>query len=176
MKISSQHTCGKVFGEPPAQVVALQDISLGVDDNEFVTLVGASGCGKSTLLRIIAGLEYHASGQVIANGRPVAGRERTAPWCSSSTRLFPWLTVYENIRFSRRLKADREELTSSDVKAASGRADAWSISSGSPASGALIRISSPAACSSAWRSRALCSGAADPADGRAVRRARRADP
>lgn len=123
VKISASKL-GKVFGEPPTQVVALQDVSLGVDDNELVTLVGASGCGKSTLLRIIGGLEYHTSGQVIANGRSVRGPGADRAMVFQQYSLFPWLTVYENIRFSRRLKVNREQLTSSDVEAASGRADA----------------------------------------------------
>ncbi len=115
---------GKIFGEPPADVVALKDIELAVDDNEFVTLVGASGCGKSTLLRIIGGLDYHTSGEVVANGHAVRGPGADRAMVFQQYSLFPWLDVYENIRFSRRLKAKRENLTSSDVEAASGRADA----------------------------------------------------
>jgi NitT/TauT family transport system ATP-binding protein len=114
----------KLFGEPPREVVALQEVSLGVDHNEFVTLVGASGCGKSTLLRIIGGLEYHTSGEVVANGRPVRGPGADRAMVFQQYSLFPWLNVYENIRFSRRLKVNREHLTSSEVEAASGRADA----------------------------------------------------
>jgi NitT/TauT family transport system ATP-binding protein len=115
---------GKIFGEPPAEVVALKDIDLAVDDNEFVTLVGASGCGKSTLLRIIGGLDYHTSGEVVANGQAVRGPGADRAMVFQQYSLFPWLDVYENIRFSRRLRAKRENLTSSDVEAASGRADA----------------------------------------------------
>jgi NitT/TauT family transport system ATP-binding protein len=123
MKISATKL-GKVFGEPPHEVVALKDVELGVDDNEFVTLVGASGCGKSTLLRIIGGLEHRTSGQIVANGRPVHGPGADRAMVFQQYSLFPWLNVYENIRFSRRLKANREQLTSSDVEAACGRADA----------------------------------------------------
>ena len=62
---------GKFFGAKSTNSVhALQDISLHVDDTEFVTLVGASGCGKSTLLRILAGLETHTSGQARRVRRP----------------------------------------------------------------------------------------------------------
>jgi NitT/TauT family transport system ATP-binding protein len=105
-------------------VVALKHVNLGVDDNEFVTLVGASGCGKSTLLRIIGGLEYHTSGQIVANGQPVRGPGADRAMVFQQYSLFPWLDVYENIRFSRRLRANREQLTSADVEAACGRADA----------------------------------------------------
>jgi NitT/TauT family transport system ATP-binding protein len=122
-EISIRHL-GKVFGEPPEEVVALKDIDLGVGLNEFVTLVGASGCGKSTLLRIVGGLEYHTGGEVVANGRPVRGAGADRAMVFQQYSLFPWLNVYENIRFSRRLRVNREDLTSSDVEAASGRADA----------------------------------------------------
>jgi NitT/TauT family transport system ATP-binding protein len=115
---------GKVFGEPPREVVALKEVSLAVDHTEFVTLVGASGCGKSTLLRIIGGLEYQTGGEIVANGRPVLGPGADRAMVFQQYSLFPWLNVYENVRFSRRLKVNREQLTSSDVEAASGRADA----------------------------------------------------
>jgi NitT/TauT family transport system ATP-binding protein len=120
----SVRNVGKVFGEPPREVVALKEVSLAVDHTEFVTLVGASGCGKSTLLRIIGGLEYQTGGEIVANGRPVLGPGADRAMVFQQYSLFPWLNVYENVRFSRRLKVNREQLTSSDVEAASGRADA----------------------------------------------------
>ena len=115
---------GKLFGEPPRQVEALKGIDLDVCDNEFVTLVGASGCGKSTLLRIIGGLEYHSSGEILANGKPVGGPGADRAMVFQHYSLYPWLNVNDNIRFSRRLCANRENLTSADVEVASGRADA----------------------------------------------------
>ncbi len=114
----------KVFGEGTGATVALQDIDLDIEEHSFVTLVGASGCGKSTLLRIIAGLEYHTGGEVIANGKPVTGPGADRAMVFQQYSLFPWLTVAENIRFSRKLKANRGEFTSAEVEAASGRADA----------------------------------------------------
>ncbi|MBI1397911.1 MAG: ATP-binding cassette domain-containing protein [Betaproteobacteria bacterium] len=114
---------GKIF-EGPRPVVALEDINLDVQDNEFVTLVGASGCGKSTLLRIIGGLEYHTSGEVIAGGRAISGPGSDRAMVFQHYSLYPWLNVIDNIRFSRRLRVNREDLTSADVERASGRADA----------------------------------------------------
>jgi NitT/TauT family transport system ATP-binding protein len=115
---------GKIFGEGPGQVEALKDIDLEVCDNEFVTLVGASGCGKSTLLRIIGGLEYHTSGEILSSGTPVAGPGADRAMVFQHYSLYPWLDVMENIRFSRRLQVNRSELTSADVEVASGRAEA----------------------------------------------------
>jgi NitT/TauT family transport system ATP-binding protein len=115
----------KYFGAvSPNSVPALQGVNLSVEDGEFVTLVGASGCGKSTLLRILAGLETHTSGAAECNGAPIVGPGADRAMVFQHYSLYPWLTVMQNIKFSRRLKVKRENLTSSDVEAASGRADA----------------------------------------------------
>ena len=115
---------GKVFDGGARPVTALENVSLDVRDNEFVTLVGASGCGKSTLLRILGGLEYRTSGELDSNGEPVNGPGADRAMVFQHYSLYPWLTVIENIRFSRKLKAKRGDMTSADVEAASGRADA----------------------------------------------------
>ena len=113
----------KIFGEGPGATVALDNVDLDVGEHSFVTLVGASGCGKSTLLRIIAGLEYHTGGEVVANGKAVTGPGADRAMVFQQYSLFPWMTVAENIRFSRKLKANRGDFTSAEVEAASGRAD-----------------------------------------------------
>ncbi len=116
---------GKVFGKAgPNSVPALKDVNLTIEDNEFVTLVGASGCGKSTLLRILAGLETNSSGLASCDGRPITGPGAERAMVFQHYSLYPWLTVMGNIKFSRQLKANREDLSSADVEAASGRADA----------------------------------------------------
>lgn len=119
----SIHGANKVFGNGAGSVIALQDINLEIANNEFVTFVGASGCGKSTLLRCIGGLESLSSGSIYLDGEPITtpGAERAMVFQHYS--LYPWLTVMGNIKFTRSLKAGREELTSADVEAASGRAD-----------------------------------------------------
>jgi NitT/TauT family transport system ATP-binding protein len=114
----------KIFGEGPGATVALQNIDLDIGEHSFVTLVGASGCGKSTLLRIVAGLEFHTEGEVVANDGPVTGPGADRAMVFQQYSLFPWLTVTENIRFSRKLAANRGDFTSAEVEAASGRADA----------------------------------------------------
>ena len=114
----------KVFGEPPREVTALQNIDLDIYDNEFVTLVGASGCGKSTLLRIIGGLDHNTDGEINVRGKPVQGPGADRAMVFQHYSLYPWLRVMENIRFCRSLKANRKDITSSDVEAASGRSDA----------------------------------------------------
>ena len=115
---------GKRFGAATTTPPALQDVDLRIEDGEFVTLVGASGCGKSTLLRILAGLETHTAGSVSCGGQPIDGPGADRAMVFQHYSLYPWLNVMENIKFSRKLRANREELSSADVEAASGRADA----------------------------------------------------
>lgn len=105
-------------------VIALQNINLDIEDNEFVTFVGASGCGKSTLLRCIGGLESLSSGSITLDGAPINKPGANRAMVFQHYSLYPWLSVINNIKFSRLLRAGREDLTSSDVEAASGRADA----------------------------------------------------
>lgn len=115
---------GKWFGEGPERIEALHAIDLDVARNEFVTLVGASGCGKSTLLRVLAGLETYDSGTLLVGGQPVRGPGADRAMVFQHYSLYPWLTVEDNVKFSRRLRHGRENLTLADVEAASGRADA----------------------------------------------------
>jgi NitT/TauT family transport system ATP-binding protein len=114
----------KFYGVGERKVHALSNISLNIAAGEFITLVGASGCGKSTLLRTLGGLEEYSDGDILCNGKMVNGPGADRAMVFQSYSLYPWLTVSENIRFSRRLKNKRENLTSNDVEIASGRADA----------------------------------------------------
>ena len=114
----------KFYGAGERKVHALSNISLNIAAGEFITLVGASGCGKSTLLRTLGGLEEYSDGDILCNGKMVNGPGADRAMVFQSYSLYPWLTVSENIRFSRRLKNKRENLTSNDVEIASGRADA----------------------------------------------------
>ncbi len=114
----------KVFASAKGEVRALQEVDLAIGANEFVTFVGASGCGKSTLLRAIGGLESLTSGAIAVDGRPISGPGVDRAMVFQHYSLYPWLTVMENIKFSRRLRVNRENITSADVERASGRADA----------------------------------------------------
>ncbi|WP_300715431.1 ABC transporter ATP-binding protein [Hydrogenophaga sp.] len=107
-----------------AAINALEGINLDIGENEFVTFVGASGCGKSTLLRTIGGLETQTSGDLLVDGRAVDGPGIDRAMVFQHYSLYPWMTVMENIKFCRRLKAHTDGSSSSDVEAASGRADA----------------------------------------------------
>ena len=81
---------------------ALEETSLAVEDNDFLTILGPSGCGKSTLLRIVAGLDQPSTGRVLLDGAPVSRPGPDRGMVFQSYTLFPWLTVGENIRFGSR--------------------------------------------------------------------------
>ncbi len=80
-----------------ATIPVLDDVSLTLDDDQIVALLGRSGCGKSTLLRIIAGLMPPTSGTVTIGGEPVVGPARQVAMVFQSFALFPWLTVMQNV-------------------------------------------------------------------------------
>lgn len=85
----------KVFGGH----AALNTISFDVRRREFLSVLGASGCGKSTLIRIVAGLETQSSGQILLDGKPVAGPGPDRGMVFQGYTLFPWLTVKKNVMF-----------------------------------------------------------------------------
>ncbi len=89
----------KTFKVNDDTVTALQDISLTVSQGEFVSIIGSSGCGKSTLLRIIAGLETDYEGTAVFGGTPIHGPGLERGVVFQEHRLFPWLTVRQNVAF-----------------------------------------------------------------------------
>src|SRR3954452_12470972 len=101
----------KGFRTGTGDVLALDHVSLQVNEGEFVCLVGPSGCGKTTLLNIIAGLEKPNTGRVLADGKLVTipGRDRLVMFQESA--LFPWLDVLGNVLFPLKLKP---QLTNKD--------------------------------------------------------------
>ncbi len=70
---------------------------MSLDDGELVSLIGPSGCGKSTLLRLIAGLDFPDSGEIIVDDEPVTGPSAQRGLVFQDPNLFPWLTVRKNI-------------------------------------------------------------------------------
>jgi NitT/TauT family transport system ATP-binding protein len=85
------------YGPKERQFVAVQNVSLTVEEGEFVALLGPSGCGKSTLLRIIAGLSVPSAGRVLYRGEPLRGVNPHATIVFQTFALFPWLTVQQNV-------------------------------------------------------------------------------
>jgi NitT/TauT family transport system ATP-binding protein len=81
------------------RVLALENITLSVAENEFITVVGKSGCGKSTLLKIIAGIIPLSKGGVDIDGTPVKGPRKGVGMVFQNSVLLPWRTVWDNIMF-----------------------------------------------------------------------------
>ncbi|MFB6202057.1 MAG: ABC transporter ATP-binding protein [Halorhabdus sp.] len=95
-------------------IVAVDDLSLEVEDGEFLVLLGPSGCGKSTTLRMLAGLEEITEGEVYVGGRLMNGlepRERNVAMVFQNYALYPHMTVRENIGFSLTLTSDLDDET-----------------------------------------------------------------
>jgi NitT/TauT family transport system ATP-binding protein len=102
-KLTVDHVT-KIYRGNRQNVHALEDVSLNVNEGEFVCLLGPSGCGKSTLLNLIAGLEYPDSGSLSADGELVTGPGRQRMVMFQEHALFPWLDVTENVLFGLNLK------------------------------------------------------------------------
>ncbi|MFT4082592.1 MAG: ABC transporter ATP-binding protein [Nocardioides sp.] len=101
---------------------AVNDVSIDVEDGEFLILVGPSGCGKSTLLRMIVGLEDITSGNMLIGGKRVndlAPRDRKLAMVFQNYALYPHLTVYENIAFPLRLAGEKNDVVDQKVREAS---------------------------------------------------------
>lgn len=75
----------------------LENINLNVQAGQFVSIVGASGCGKSTLLRLVLGLDSEYEGQILIGGQAISGTGRDRGIVFQDHRLFPWLTVAQNV-------------------------------------------------------------------------------
>ncbi len=87
----------QTYGAGQKSFTAVQDITLNVNEGEFVALLGPSGCGKSTLLRIITGLQRPSEGKVLYRGRSLEGVNPHASIVFQTFALFPWLTVLGNV-------------------------------------------------------------------------------
>jgi multiple sugar transport system ATP-binding protein len=100
----------KKFGD----FVALNDLSLQVDDKEFLVLVGPSGCGKTTALRCLAGLEEISDGRVLIEDKAVNDvppKDRDIAMVFQSYALYPHMTVFDNMAFGLKLrKVPKEDI------------------------------------------------------------------
>ncbi|MCB8883846.1 ABC transporter ATP-binding protein [Acidisoma cellulosilytica] len=93
---------------------ALNDVSLDIKDGEFVCILGASGCGKSTLFNAVSGLLTISAGQILLDGKNIAGKPGQVGYMLQKDLLLPWRTVLGNITLGASLtrgahKADREK-------------------------------------------------------------------
>ncbi len=94
----------KVYTNGKKSTKAIDDVSIDIQDNDFVCIVGPSGCGKSTLLRMLAGLDFPTKGEIVVNDTPVTGPGPDRGMVFQSYTLFPWMNVEDNIKFGLRIK------------------------------------------------------------------------
>ena len=103
-----------VYKRYPDGTEAVKDLTLEIDDGEFVILVGPSGCGKSTALRMVAGLEEISEGEMIIGDQVVNSltpKERDIAMVFQSYALYPHMTVAENMGFALKLaKVPKDEI------------------------------------------------------------------
>jgi nitrate/nitrite transport system ATP-binding protein len=108
----------KTFIRGPVETEVLTDVTLKIEEREFVSIIGHSGCGKTTLLNIVAGLVPVTRGVVLLENREVnaPGPDRAVVFQNHS--LLPWLTVYDNVRLAvdkvfagRKTRAERDAWT-----------------------------------------------------------------
>ena len=78
----------------------LDDINLAIQPGEFVSIVGPSGCGKSTILRLVVGLDADYQGRILLDGNPITSTSTDRGIVFQDHRLFPWMSVEENIGFA----------------------------------------------------------------------------
>ena len=94
------------------QTLALDELSLNIQEGEFIVLVGPSGCGKSTLLRLISGLEEISEGKLIFDGSEIthkSPRDRNFAMIFQNYALFPHLSVRDNILFGMKIRKEPKE-------------------------------------------------------------------
>ena len=110
----------KSFDKKDGQFLALDEVNLTVDKNEFICVVGPSGCGKTTLMNIIAGLYPPSTGTVRVRGELVTGPGKGKGVVFQQYALYPWLTVEKNVEFGLKMKgvakAERQETARKYIK------------------------------------------------------------
>ena len=97
-------SAGKIY---PNGTRALEDVSITINDGEFVVLVGPSGCGKTTLLRMVAGLEDITEGEIAIGDKTVnevAPKDRDIAMVFQNYALYPHMSVFDNMAFSLKLR------------------------------------------------------------------------
>ena len=103
-------------------VVAVNDVSLEIEDKEFLVLVGPSGCGKTTALRMVAGLEEATEGEIHIGDRlvnDVSPKDRDIAMVFQNYALYPHMSVYDNMAFGLKLrKVPREQIKQRVAEAA----------------------------------------------------------
>jgi len=89
----------KIYTAGETQVRAIENVSLEIRGDSFVSLIGPSGCGKSTILKLLAGLTRPSAGVIEFWGKPILGINNQVGYVTQDHNLYPWLTLQENVEF-----------------------------------------------------------------------------
>ena len=106
----------KSFGTNGAVHVVFEHVSLDIHRREFICVVGPSGCGKSTLIRIVAGLDDATAGEILLDGKAVAGPGPDRGMVFQGYTLFPWLTVKGNVMFGLRMQGKEAGIAETEAR------------------------------------------------------------
>ena len=104
------------YQSPDGEVEALRDISFGMEEGEFVSIVGPSGCGKSTLLSVIAGLETPTGGTVTVDGETVTAPSPKVGFMPQRDHLFEWRTIWSNVTLGLQIRHSNTEQSQAHVR------------------------------------------------------------
>jgi NitT/TauT family transport system ATP-binding protein len=106
MKTLELRKLQKTYFDPYAgsHVTAVHDVSLDVEQGEFISVVGPSGCGKTTILNMIAGFIPYSGGEILLNGKAIDGPGPERGVVFQSFALFPWKTVLDNVGFGPKMR------------------------------------------------------------------------
>jgi NitT/TauT family transport system ATP-binding protein len=116
MKTLELRYLAKTYFDPYAgsHVTAVHDVSLDVQQGDFISVVGPSGCGKTTILNMVAGFIPHSGGEMLLNGKAISGPGPERGVVFQSFALFPWKTVLDNVGFGPKMrgvpKAERDKI------------------------------------------------------------------
>ena len=94
----------KVFSLHGRTVNAIENLTLDVEEGEFLSIVGPSGCGKSTFLHIVGGFETTSGGRIVLDGAPISSPGPDRGMLFQDLSLFPWLTAMENVCWPLEMK------------------------------------------------------------------------
>ena len=112
VKLSIEHLSKRYwFEREDREVLAVSDVSLAVEDGEFLAIVGPSGCGKTTLLNIVAGLLPYEEGVVSIDGKQVKGPGVDRAVVFQHSALLPWRTISGNVRYGMEMQRRFDEAT-----------------------------------------------------------------
>lgn len=94
------------FETAKGRLNVVEDVTYDINDGDFIAVIGPSGCGKTTMMSMLAGFQKPTTGNVLFDGRPVAGPGPERGVIFQEYGVFPWLTVKQNIAFGLTLNAN----------------------------------------------------------------------